>query len=99
MHRRRLQTDLIKETDIHTPCGKLPIPIRLPMKCGALLTWMVVNPFAFLYHLCYSNAAYASLVSEVVAKSGKVSLYSDETTPGNVLHPDSSNIRKVHCIY
>ena len=82
-----------------TPYGAVLIKLNLPLLDGRVHAWHIVNPLAWLWRLCVACPAFGAFFQQCVAPCGHASIvmYSDETQPGNQLHPDSK--RKLVCFY
>ncbi len=90
--------DVHAAVDIDTPFGKLIQKGELPLANGGTHSFTYCDPAALMFHLCSTCARFAALVENCTADgpAGLV-LYTDETTPGNQMRPDSS--REVMCLY
>jgi hypothetical protein len=84
--------------DVHTPLGNLIITVDVPMVGEEPLPWVCINPLALLYYCCLRSAHFAKFFSKHLGGIlSSLTLYTDETTPGNVLRPDMA--RKIQCVY
>ena len=83
-----------------TPVGRLLRKVDLPLTDGTLFPWLVANPAALLYTLCSNSAHYAHFCQQLLGQGeSRISIYSDEATPGQCLRPDAANILKQQCVY
>jgi len=93
-----LQRGVNEYVDVRTPVGKLVDVVDLPLKNGRTYKWPVANPFALLWVLCSGGAHFALFLQEFLGGiRSSISLYTDETTPGNNMRPDT--VRKMVCVY
>ena len=93
-----LQRETDKALQIETPYGPLIQHIGLPLQKGKDHEFYFAHPFALLNYMCEKSPRYARLLSLCSLKrpAGLI-LYFDETSAGNVLHPDLP--RETMCCY
>ena len=92
------QKEVNDALDIHTPFGKLLQTATLPLTDGGQHTFHYIEPAGLLFHLCSVSRAFAGHIENCLADGpAGVLLYTDETCPGNQLHPDTP--RQVMCCY
>ena len=78
--------------------GKLLQTMELPLEDGKVHAWTYADPTTLLYIMCSRSRNFADLMASSCSEgSAGCVLYSDETTPGNQLRPDSA--RESLCIY
>ena len=95
---KTLSRNLEKECQKHTPYGYLITSLDLPLDGGGSYSWKICNPFALLYLLLSQSSAFEALAREHLrGTNAKISLYADEASAGNVLHPKLP--RKTQCVY
>ena len=83
---------------IETPMGPVIQSLELELTDNTTYSWAYINPWAFLYHLCMINAQFFEFLRSCFdGMPACVALYTDDTTPGNVVRPIQS--RKTCCIY
>ena len=96
--RRTLGRNLGTLSDQHTPYGHLITSLDLPLAGGGSYSWKICNPFALLHLLLSKSSAFEALAREHLrGTKAKISLYADEASAGNVLHPKMP--RKTQCVY
>ena len=87
--RKRIAKEIDAELNHHTPAGPLLMQTQIPLEDNSTYTWHHVNPMAFLYHLCTLSGAQSDLLRSCTATGpANLVLYHDESSTGNVLHPD-----------
>ena len=95
---KTLSRNLDKVCRQHTPYGSLITSLDLPLNGGGSYSWKICNPFALLYLLLSQSSAFEALAREHLrGTKAKISLYADEASAGNVLHPKLP--RKSQCVY
>ena len=95
---RAIERHVAALVDINTPYGNLIEWTKLPTTDGKQHQWPFCNPCALLYILCHRYPRFASLLRNSSRDgSYRVALYTDETTPGNVLNPDIT--KEIQFIY
>ena len=91
----------VSQVDVQTPYGQLIEHVQLPCFDGSFLSLAVANPFALLYQLCKLNPGFSKLLEGGKPSTGdglhRLAFYSDETSAGNVLHPDTP--KEVQTLY
>ena len=92
----QLREDLEK---LHTPHGYLIQTVDLPLTNGTMFKWKVCNPYALLFYLCTLSTSFGDFMVEHVGDSVcGIGLYTDETSPGNVIAPGGPP-RKTQTVY
>ena len=94
-----LKADFGARVSLDTPYGKLLDVMEVETVEGPPLQWHFCNPLALMHVLCQQAPAFAKLLRSV--KKGcpghKIAMYSDETTPGNAMNPDTP--KDIQCFY
>jgi len=96
----KTKNELADYCDITTPYGNLISIVSLPLEDETAdpYQWPIVNPFAFLYVMCLKSVRFAAFLKKCVGGGvAGIVLYTDETTPGNQLRPDSRG--DIQCFY
>ena len=75
--------------NIQTPYGAMLQHVDLSLAGGKTYKLLVISPFAFIWHLCAYNLAFARFFHLHCCGMCRLALYSDAITPGNVLRLDS----------
>ena len=97
LKRKELQKEVERSLKIDTPYGSVIETVSLDVYEGDAIAWPVINPMALLYVFCEENPDFGSLLQQSGKKLFHISLYSDETCPGNTLHPDTTKM--LQCVY
>ena len=83
---------------VTTPLGDLWSEMDVPLANGRSLKLPYANPFVLLYHMFSTSMEFAMFLKHLVAGVvAGVVIYTDETTPGNLLRPDHS--RELFTVY
>ena len=86
----RIAKEIDAELNRHTPVGPLLMQTQIPLVDNSTYTWHHVNPMAFLYHLCTLSGSQSDFLRSCTATGpANLVLYHDESSTGNILHPDS----------
>ena len=99
----KIRRELMKKVDRYTPYGPLLVELRVPLIDGLPdLQWLVCNPFALLHIFVTESPSFRSLLLHSLVSSGDsyrggLTLYCDETTPGNQKRHDLDN--ELQCVY
>eukprot|EP00959_Pyramimonas_sp_CCMP1952_P433739 9082724-Pyramimonas_sp.AAC.1 len=98
--RHELRQELLRTLDVVTPVGSILQRSTLNLASGEVFVLDHVRPQALLYTLCAQSAHFAAFFKRCLQESNSGSgflLYTDETTCGNQLRPDSR--RKCQAMY
>ena len=82
---------------IKTPYG--PLIQSLEINAAKCKHWEYINPFAWLYYVSTTSAAFADMMRDYTVDGNllRIVIYSDGLIPGNPFRPEPS--RKLNCIY